>query len=259
MILHAASRRHPAVVTAALLTFLALILSACGGTIETDLTLRTGDRFDATSRITMPAQGLMLVGGVEAIESQFRELEQQATAEGFKFSWRRENSKNANEVVYRISTEGKGYEALASTYGILVEKTQYQGQDALSISTSPYYDLSDVQNTIRIHVGKILQTNNQRSGNNIIVWTGTENLQAIVTPAGDTGWVTILVAALAVGVVAALGVLLLRRRPAGQVATAATTSPVAGSGGFCPYCGQPVLPAAKFCMHCGQAVPSRGS
>jgi hypothetical protein len=84
---HIPSVKYSALLIVTLLSF-ALILSACGGTIETDLTLYSGDRFDATSRITTPVEGLMLVGGVEAIESQFKELEQQATAEGVKFSWR---------------------------------------------------------------------------------------------------------------------------------------------------------------------------
>lgn len=256
MNLHTRSVRQSAILIVILLSF-ALILSACGGTIETDLTLRTGERFDATSRITIPAQSAMLVGGVEAIESQFRELEQEAAAGGAKFSWRKESSKNANEIVYRITIGGKGYDALANSYGIKVQKTQYQGQDALSISANPNYDLSGVQSTVRLHVGKILQTKNRRLDDNTIVWTAPETLQAIVTPVGGTGWLAILIVVLAIAVVAALAVLFLRRRPAGRVATATTASSAAGRGGFCPHCGQPALPGARFCMHCGQAIPPR--
>lgn len=256
MTLHTPSVRYPAILIVTLLSF-ALLLSACGGTIETDLTLYTGDRFDATSRITTPAQGLMLVGGVEAIESQFKEMEQQATAEGAKFSWRKESSRNADEIAYRISIGGTGYEALADAYGINVQKTQFQGKDALSITANPNYDLSGVQNTVRLHVGKILQTDNQRSGNNTIVWTGTESLLAIVTPASSTNWLTILLIVLAVAAVAALAFAFLRRRPASQVATATAAAPIATKGAFCPHCGQPTQPGAKFCMSCGQALPPR--
>ena len=251
-----APTKRSAIVVAALFS-LTLILSACGGTIETDLTLYAGDRFDATSRITTPVEGLMLVGGVEAIESQFRELEQQATAEGAKFSWRKENSKNANEVAYRITIGGTGYGSLADSYGIKVQKTQYEGKDALSITANPNHDLSGVQNTVRLHVGKVLQTNNQRADNNTIVWTGMETLQAVVTPASSTNWLTILLIVLAVAAVAALALVFLRRRPAGQVVTAAPSSTAVRGGGFCPHCGQPTQPGARFCMSCGQAIPPR--
>jgi len=184
-------------------------------------------------------------------------MQQQAQAQGAKFSWRKVNSKSADEIVYRISVSGTGNENLATSYNINIQKTQYQGQDALSVSASPNYDLSGVQNTVRLHVGKILQTNNQRSGNNTIVWTGNETLQAIVTPASSSNWLVILLVVLAVAAVAAIAFVFLRRRPAGQVATATTAMPIIKTGAFCPHCGQPVQPGAKFCMSCGQAIPPR--
>lgn len=254
----APSARYPTILIVILVSF-AFILSACGGSIETDLTLLTDDRFDATSRIVVPAVDLMLVGGVEAIEAQFRELEQQATAEGVKFSWRKESSRNPNEIVYRISVSSTGYEKLADSYGINIQKTQYQDRDALLVSADPNYDLSGMQNTLRIHVGKILETDNQRSDDDTVVWTGTETLQAIVTPASSTNWLTIVLVLLAVAAVAALALVFLRRRPAGQVAVATAAVPVAERGGFCPHCGQPTPPDAKFCMHCGEPIPPRGS
>ena len=106
-------------------------------------------------------------------------------------------------------------------------------------------------------MGKILQTDNQRSGNNTIVWTGTEMLQAIVTPASSTNWLVILLVVLAVAAVAAIAFVVLRRRPASQAVTATTVTPIARAGAFCPHCGQPVQPGAKFCMSCGQAIPPR--
>lgn len=253
---HTLSVRYPAILIVTLLSF-ALILSACGGTIETDLTLYTNDRFDATSRITTPVEGLMLVGGVEAIESQFREMQQQAVAEGARFSWRKENAKNANEVTYRITIGGTGYDGLADSYGINVQKTQYQGKDALSITANPNYDLSGVQNTVRLHVGKILQTNSQRVGSNTIVWTGMETLQAIVTPASSANWLPVLLVILGVAAVIAITAVIFLRRPASQVVTSASPSPVVQAGGFCAHCGQPTQPGARFCMSCGQAIPPR--
>jgi len=245
------------VIVMSILLLVTLFLSACGGIIETDLTLYSGDRFDATSRVTVPAASLALVGGAAALDAQFNELEQQALVEGARFSWRKENSKNPDEVVYRISTSGTGYDNLSAAYSIQVQKVQHEGKDALSVSASPSVDMYGTQNTLRLHVGKILQTNNQRSGNNTIVWTGTEMLQAIVTPASSTNWLTILLVVLAVAAVAAIALVVSRRRPASQVATVTTAAPIATRGGFCPHCGEPTQPGAKFCMSCGQAIPPR--
>lgn len=257
MTLHTPFARHPRILITTLL-FVVVLLNACGGTIETDLTLRTDERFDATSRITVPVEALALVGGTEAVEAQFREIEQQAIAESVKFAWRREKSRSAGQIVYRVSLSGRGYEGLAEAYGVKVQKTQYQGQDALAVSSAPNYGLSGMESTVRLHVGKILETNNRRSDNNTIIWSSTEKLQAIVTPASDTGWLLPLIVVLLVAVVAVLAVLLLRRRPAGQVVRAPTAASAAGPGGFCPQCGQPVYPGAKYCMYCGGAIPPRG-
>jgi hypothetical protein len=235
-----------------------LLLNACGGTIETDLTLYTGDRFDAKSRITMPAASLALVGGTEALEAQFKQMQQQASSEGSKFSWRKERSNSPNEVVYSMSISGINYKNL-DAYNIQVQKTQYQGQDALSVAASSNYDLSGTQNTVRLHVGKIFQTNNARSGSSTILWTGSEPLQAIVTPKSSTNWLTILLVVLAVAAAAGVAIVVLRRRPSSQVVTSVTASPATTTGAFCPFCGQPTAPGARFCMSCGQAIPSRQS
>lgn len=253
---HTSSGKSPAALVATLLS-LTLILSACGGIIETDLTLYANDRFDATSRITLPAQSLMLIGGTEAIDSQFRELEQEAVAQGAKFSWRKENSKNVNEIVYRMTIGGTGYEGLADSFGIYVQKTEYNGQEALTVTASPNYDLSGAQNTVRLHVGKILETTNQRSDNNTILWSGTESLQAIVTPASSTNWLVILLVILAVAAVLALALIFLRRRSAGQPAMASRSVQRTASAGFCPHCGRPTQPGSRFCMNCGKAIPTR--
>jgi hypothetical protein len=248
--------RRPAIMIAVVLSF-TLLLSACGGSVETDLTLYTGDRYEATSRLSVPAASLTLIGGAQAIESSLKQMEQKVKAEGATFSWRKENAKSANEVVYRIATSGAGYDRLTSDYNIRVQKVQWEGKDALSVSASPSADLYGTQSTLRLHVGKILQTDNQRSGANIIVWTGSEALQAVVTPASRTKWLVILLVILAVAALAAIVWVFLRRRPAGQVATASTAMPIIRTGAFCPHCGQQVQPGAKFCMSCGEVVPPR--
>lgn len=235
----------------------ALLLGACG-TIETDLTLRTNERFDAISQITVPVAVLALAGGAEAIESQFREIEQQAVVEGVEFSWGKERSGNADEVVYRISLSGTGYAALADTFGIQIESTQYDGKEALHVYAGPNYDLSEMEHTIRLHVGRILQTNNQRVDNNTIVWTGMETLEAIVTPASETGGLTVLLVSLVTVMVIVLAILLLRQRLVGRAATTTVPTEIARYGGVCPHCGQPTPPGTRFCMYCGNPLPGQG-
>ncbi len=251
-----ASMRRLAIMTSMLLSLI-LLLSACGGSIETDLTLFSDDRFDATSRIAVPASSLALLGGSAALDAQFEELEQQAVAEGAEVSWRKEGSKNPDEVVYRISVGGVGYEYLTEAYDIQVERITLDGQEALSVSANPSVDMYGTQNTVRLHVGKIIQTDNQRSGNNTIVWTGTDDLQAIVTPASSTNWLAILGGVIAVAALAAVVFVIRGRHSARRFSPLPVATPLATRGAFCPHCGQPIQAGAKFCMKCGQAVSPR--
>jgi hypothetical protein len=234
----------------------ALLLSACGGSVKNDLTLFGGDRLDLSFRLSLSAADLSAEGGAGAIESQLKQIQQQAQAQGAKFSWRREDAQRAGEIAYRVTVGGASYEELVSTYNINIniQKTKYQGHDALSISAGPN-GMADVENPLRVHVGKILQTDNQRSGNNTIVWDGTDHLDAIVTPASRTNWPVILLVILAVAALAACVFVFLRRRPASKVAPNTTSAAPAARWGFCPHCGQPMQPGAKFCMDCGQVVP----
>lgn len=233
-----------------ILLLIALLLSACSiQSIDFDLTLYPDDRFDAHTRITLPAAALALVGS-EALEAQFEEMEQQAVGEGVKFSWRKERSGSADEVAYSIGMSGTGYDNL-SEFGIEVEKIQFEGKEALSVSASSPTDLYGAQSTFRLHVGKIIQTNNRRDGNSTIVWTGNDVLQAIVTPKGGTNWFTTILVILGVAAVVVIAFVFLRRR---SLSPMAAVAPITGRGAFCPHCGQPTLPDAKFCMSCGQSL-----
>lgn len=248
-------RGHSAIVFLVILS-LTVLLSACGGTMETDLTLYINDRFDAHIRATLPAAALALSGGAEALEAQFKEAEKQAASQDFEFSWRRERSGSADGVAYSFDMSGTGYENL-SQFNIEVNKTQVEGEEALSVSAGRLTDLDDAQSTFRLHVGKIIETDNRRESNSTIVWTGDESLRAIVTPKSDTNWLPTILVILGIAAAAVVAFIFLRRRPIGRVVTATTTPPVVRTGRFCPHCGQPTQPDSRFCMSCGQAIPPR--
>lgn len=246
------------VILVAALLFLVLILSACTGITEADLTLYTKDRFDATMRVTLPATAVVLAGGAEAFEAQLKEYEKIAASEDIKFSWRRERSGSADGVAYSFDMSGTGYENLSS-FDIEVNKTQIEGEEALSVFARPLTSLDDAQSTLRLHVGKIIETDNRREGNSTIVWTGDDALRAIVTPKSDTNWLPTILVILGIAAAAVVAFIFLRRRPIGRVVAATTTPPVVRTGRFCPHCGQPTQPDSRFCMSCGQAIPPRQS
>lgn len=246
--------RHSASLLIVLLA-LTLALSACGGSAEADLTLYPGGRFQAEIQVTVPA--IMTADlGPGVLDSRLREVEEQLKAENMTFSWRKGKSQNPDQAVYNISIGGQSYDSLDSVFSIAVEETNYQGQDALLITARPNRDLSDADSTIRLHVGKVLKTSNQVLGNNTVVWSGAESLEAIVTPASSMSWSAILLLILIV-VAAGAAYIVLRRRPARQAVSVAPPAPEVQPGRFCPHCGQPTQPGAKFCMHCGQSILPR--
>lgn len=239
-----------------------LVLGACEATVETDLTLRSNERFNATSRVKIPIEMLVSADAtVEDIENQFRFTEAGAEYEDLKFSWRREKSQSPDEIVYLLSLSGKGYDSLNELFKLKIEKTILDDKEVLRVYAEPdAIAAEDMEHTLRLHVGRILQTNNYRMDDKTILWTGTDTLEAIVIPLGDLSWPVVLIGVLATATLAGLVVVLFsRRHSVRQVAQVPKPGSFAQSGWFCPNCGQPNSPGAKFCMHCGRALPPRGS
>lgn len=250
---------------AALLLVL-MLSAACGGMVETDLTLLSGERWEATTRLTVPVAMLQMLGP-EAIEQQLDQAVKDASPNE-KASWKQVKTDDPQLAAYLVSYSGKGYQSLAEL--CTIEKMQINGKPALRVKPDPGAAADATRSVFRLHAGEILDTNGTRQGKGEVVWDGSlYNAYAVVTPkAGLNGPALIAAIVAAVAALAALALILWKRssgssRPAeAYVVPQPPPAPPPTLSGqartvFCPYCGTPGQVAGRFCMSCGKPIPSK--
>ncbi len=267
------SHPRPSALSLVLTLFaLMLLAAACGGTAETDVTLYSGDRWDATVRIEFPTSAIALAGGPAGIEQQLEQVKAEQETRGVKFSYKKDRASSPDATAYRVDMKGDNYASLEAV-DIVVEPTQFDGKDALSIRYVSNSGLSGIEEIIRIHVGSILDAGSSPTDSNTLIGGSSQPIYATVTPKSSFNpWLVIgpLLAVAAVGAVVVAG----RRKsaPRPQVVSppfvveapdrsAATlpddTSPALAEEETvdCPACGKATLAWSKFCMNCGARLP----
>lgn len=236
----------------ALLTLLLLALSACAKA-EVDVTILNDGRYNATTTLTVSAQGLAAVGGASVIEQQLDQLVAETRADGVQASWRKGRAKNANELVYTIDFNGSGQDHAAST-GIQVAPVDFDKRKAFRFEMSNQSsDLSDF--TLTLHGGEILQTNGNQVDHSTVIWRNHYGaMTAVLTPASSfPGWLAPV--ALVFSLLCTAGYFFYRRTVYGRRTPAVAVSD--SNRVFCPSCGTPALPNTRFCMNCGSEIPMR--
>jgi hypothetical protein len=239
----------------AVIIALSLLLSACGATLETDLTLYTDERYAVTMTVTVSAE-VLVVTGPEAIKSQLNQFVAEAKAEGAQARWYQGRAKQAGSAVYVIEMNGKGYTSKTIRDTFRLTWLDYQGRKALKVETSPQSLSSGLaMGVVTLHAGEILASNGKKIGNDSVRWdTPVTGIQAIVIPKSQTSaWP--IVGILIVLLILAAGGYFAHRRGYFRIGGGVVPAP-ALSGSFCPYCGQPTQPGARFCMSCGKELPS---
>jgi hypothetical protein len=256
-------RGHGRAGLAAALFLVLLFSAACGGMVETDLTLLSGERWEATTKLTVPLAMLQIVGP-QVLEQQLDQAVQEA-GPNEKASWKKVASDDPQFVSYLLDYSGKGYDSLDGL--CTIEKVQVGGKPALRVKPDSGISADATSTVFRLHAGEILDTNGVRQGKGDVVWTNNlHSAYAVVTPkAGLSGPALIAAILAAAAALSALG-LLLWRRSAGKMQPAPGYAvpqqpapppalPAQARTVFCPYCGAQGQVAGRFCMSCGKSIP----
>lgn len=254
------------------LLLLVLLAAACGGTLETDVTLYSSGKWEASSRLQMPASALSLAGGASMLEQSFEQTVAEEAAKGVTFSYKAEKAGKSDALAYRLDMKGDDFATLTEI-GLNAEPTEYDGQEAWAISYSPTGDLSAMEQTMRVHVGKILMSETTQEDKGTLVGGSSRPINAVIIPKSPFNPWVIIFPVLA-GVIIGGAVFAFVRRKQGAASQPAPTAmpapsampaslaapyvprpQIAPAGGIaCPNCGKPTLPASKFCMNCGAPV-----
>ncbi len=258
-------RLHPLGLVLALFLLL-LAVAACGGTLQTDVTLYSSGSWDASSLLEMPGSALSLSGGRDQLEQSFAQMVSEEASKGVQVSVKEAKASSQDLIAYRLTMKGTDFATLEEI-GLNAQPTDYDGQKAWAISYSPTDNLGGMEQTIRVHVGKILANDGLQEDAGTIVGGTSQYISAVIVPKSPFNplfiIVPILAGALVAGVV--LAVVLRKKGSTGQSAPAAQPAlmaapyvqqpqPAPGGALPCPNCGRATLPGSKFCMNCGAPV-----
>lgn len=250
-----------------LFTFL---LSSCGISAlsaTTELTLYTGENWDAKTEIVFSADQIGLLKN--QIDNSIAQQVSRLKDQGIDASW--SQKEGGGRLTYIISLKGQGFDK-ANTY-------VFNGQPALRSSESSdgrqvtfRYDprsssyLIAQQQTFILHGGRILSSNGSQTGLGSITWRNPSTImQATLTEAAPTSWLSYLMlgvgGVLVVAVVIGLRRNMTRRQAArlyGYESTSAYTSPSppVDVGPSVPPAPLHVTTARRYCTNYGASLPA---
>ncbi len=192
-----------------ILMILSVWLSSCAGTVEMDITVYSGDRYQQEMILTFAEEMVELSGGIEEIERLLDEMVAEAEAEGGSISWRQVKSRQDDTIQYEIQQEITDI-TNASTDGFRWEEIDHNDSRAYRFE---YANISDMDMyfqdfTLTLHAGKILESNGEEVDARTAQWKNPSQYSspyAIVQPKSVAAWLPLAAGLL---FLAAIGIVL---------------------------------------------------
>jgi hypothetical protein len=247
----------------------ALLISSCATipiqSTDTELTLKSGERWEIESLIVLPSSASLSLG---QFESNLEQSLSQYRSRGIVASWYRlpQNQGDSN-ISYKLQMAGRGYQ--------LLNQTIFSGQSATSLigtnsnqvefryspSSSTFFQ--GQHNTFKLTSKKVIETNGSLLNSNTVAWTDPiGDMTATVLAGTDLKLLWIILLGLGgIGLLfAGLGLSdRLSNWPLPTTPTRTNFSPIPPSSGFntkyCPNCGSLNPEKAEFCTKCGRKFP----
>lgn len=228
---------------------LTLFLSACGGDVREEVTIRPGERWKVEARFALSPDELMLIGDTAEIDARLDEQGNDPEAAATNYTWSKEPTDDGG-VVYIVEYSGKGLQSLNSAaFDDLAtfSPMTYGDKDAIYFAFNPSGSFGDVAYyELVLHTGEVFDTNGELLDEGVVRWVGAyQNMEAVVrlSKGIDPLWIAGL-AALIIAIAAAT--LLIRRRQQEQHVQA-----IMATSAYCDQCGARMEIAGRFCPSCG--------
>ncbi|MCB0059322.1 MAG: zinc ribbon domain-containing protein [Caldilineaceae bacterium] len=244
-----AGQRTPLIALAICLITALTLLSACGGDVREELTLRSGERWKMEVRITLSPNELMFIGDPAEIEARLDEQGNAPDAAATNYKWSKEPSDDGG-VVYIVEQSGKGFQRLNSAaFDDLAtfSSMTYGDKDAVYFAFNPVSSFSDFgYYEFVLHSGETLETNGELLDDGAVRWVGAyQPMEATIRLSKGVDPLVIAGAVMLVIVVAG-GLLLFRQRQRQQNVQA-----VMAHSAYCHQCGARMETTGVFCPSCG--------
>lgn len=238
--------------------FVIMFVTACGA-VQTDLTLRSGERYEVVTTITVSSQALALAGGEASVTPQLDQIIAQAEASGASAKWRHGKGASGDQVVYVVEIAGQGYGPPFSD-NFDAQPVQVNGKEALKVTVIPGAQLISGglgASTLIIRGGEILETNGVRTDKDAVTFNQVAMLSSggtpyvILRPRADVlagiPWLYVGIGAGALLLLGLTAFLIFRPRPKKRVSGMI----------FCPKCGAAQPRGARVCSRCHRPLPQR--
>jgi hypothetical protein len=242
-------RSAPIALSICLAAALTLLLSACGGDVREEVTIRSGERWKVELRMALSPDELMLIGDTAEIDARLDEQGNDPEAAATNYKWSREPSDDGG-VVYLVEYSGKGLQSLNSAaFDDLAtfSPMTYGDKDAIHFAFNPSSAFGDVAYyELVLHTGEIFDTNGELLDEGVVRWIGAyQNMEATfrLSKGIDPLWIAGLVALIAGS---AAAILLARRWQQKQHVQA-----IMATSAYCHQCGARMETTGRFCPSCG--------
>ncbi|MBC8505004.1 MAG: hypothetical protein ISR58_12500 [Anaerolineales bacterium] len=189
-----------------LLLLFTLILTGCG-MMEAEITFYNGEKWRYEAWLAVPADLITAEGGQEAVDSYMTDVQNEIWREApdVQIDLARE-SISQEQVVYRLTIDGEGWDKLTDVSDISVTETSEGIQIRYPLSYISDFEIT----AITVKGSKIISSNADVTTNGSATWHNPnpydEPIKAVLVPKREISWIPMVFVVLVLGT----GILMVR-------------------------------------------------
>lgn len=154
------------------------------GSLEMELNVYKGNKYQMDILLQIPSESIFLIGGVDEFELALKEMLSQELNNEELWKWEKSQSANSSTHYYRIKS--KNTEIINGEFFEWTEM-KYKNRKAYLIEFTYAYELSKLMSDYKLtlHADKILESNGMQIDSKTVTWINPRTVPyAVVIPKG---------------------------------------------------------------------------